>query len=50
MGNPPTQLVCVSTLGMERTNKMPYSLQNVLGGKLDKKRQVEEAIVNTVQQ
>jgi hypothetical protein len=50
MGNPPTQLVCVSTLGTERTNKMPYSLQNVLGGKLDKRRQVEEAVVNTVQQ
>jgi hypothetical protein len=45
---PPTQLVCVSTLGTERTNKVPYSMQNLLGGKLDKRRQMEEAVINTV--
>ena len=50
MGSPPTQIVCVSTLGTERTNKMPYSMQNVLGGKLDKRRQVEEAVISMVQQ
>ena len=48
MGTPPTQLVCVSTLGTERTNKMPYSLQNMLGGKLEKRRQLEEVVINTV--
>jgi hypothetical protein len=45
---PPTQLVCVSTLGTERTNKVPYTMQNLLGGKLDKRRQMEEAVINTV--
>ena len=50
MGSPPTQLVCVSTLGTERTDKMPYTMQNLLGGKLDKRRQVEEAVINTVRQ
>jgi len=43
---PPTDLVLVSSLGTERTNKMPYSMQNLLGGKLDKKREIEEAIVS----
>lgn len=46
---PPTQLVAISTLGTERTNKMPYSMQNMMaGGKLDKRRQLEEVIINTV--
>jgi hypothetical protein len=45
---PPTQLVCVSTLGTERTNKVPYSMQNLLGGTLDKRRQMEEAVMNTI--
>lgn len=49
VGQPPTQLVVVSTLGTERTNKMPYSMQNLMsGGKLDKRRQMEEAVINAV--
>jgi len=51
MGTPPTQIVAVSTVGTERTNKMPYSMQNMLaGGQLDKRRQMEEAVLRTVQQ
>jgi hypothetical protein len=47
--NPPTQLVVVSSLGTERTNKMPYSMQNLVGGgKLDQRRQIEEAVIRTV--
>ena len=49
LGSPPTQLVCVSTIGTERTEKMPYTMQNLFGGKLDKRRQIEECIISTVQ-
>jgi hypothetical protein len=42
--------VAFSTLGTERTNKMPYSMQNLMGGKLDKRRQMEEAVIATVRQ
>lgn len=45
---PPTHLVCVSSLGTERTNKMPYSMQNMFSKKLDKKRGMEEAFVSTI--
>lgn len=48
-GSPPTQLVCVSTVGTERTNKSPYNMQNVLGGKLTTRRQIEESIISIVQ-
>jgi hypothetical protein len=48
LGSPPTQLIAVSTVGTERTNKMPYTMQNMMGAKLDKRRQIEEAIINTV--
>eukprot|EP00980_Cylindrotheca_fusiformis_P003043 scaffold713_cov131-Cylindrotheca_fusiformis.AAC.1 len=47
LGSPPTQLVGISTLGTERTDKFPYSLQNLLG-KLDQRRQIEEVLINTV--
>jgi hypothetical protein len=50
VGRPPSQIVAVSTIGTERTNKMPYTLQNMLGGKLDKRRQIEEAVMSTVTQ
>lgn len=50
LGRPPTQIVAVSTIGTERTDKMPYTMQNLLGGKLDKRRQIEEAVINTVKQ
>ena len=50
VGQPPTQLVAISTLGTERTNKMPYSLQNLVGRKLDRRRQIEEAVINTARQ
>ncbi|KAL3789631.1 hypothetical protein HJC23_003180 [Cyclotella cryptica] len=44
-GVPPSHVVIVSSLGTERTNKMPYSMQNMFGGKLDKLREIEQAIV-----
>lgn len=43
-GTPPGHVVIVSSLGTERTNKMPYSMQNLFGGKLDKLREIEQAI------
>ena len=49
LGCPPTQIVGISSLGTERTEKFPYSLQNLVGGKLEQRRQVEEAIIATVQ-
>jgi hypothetical protein len=48
VGTPPTQLVGVSTLGTERSDKFPYSVQNLIGGKLDVRRQIEEVLINTV--
>lgn len=44
--SPPTHLVLVSSLGTSRTNKLPYSMQNLLGRKLDKKREMEEALIS----
>ncbi|KAL7544484.1 hypothetical protein ACHAWF_007898 [Thalassiosira exigua] len=44
-GSPPGHVVLVGRVGTERTNRMPYSMQNLLGGKLDKLREMEEAIV-----
>lgn len=48
VGTPPTQLVGISTLGTERSEKFPYSMQNMMGGKLDSRRQIEEVLINTV--
>ncbi len=48
LGQPPTQLVGISTLGTERTEKFPYSVANFLG-KLDQRRQTEEVLINTAQ-
>lgn len=48
IGTPPTHLVCLSSLGTERTDKYPYSMANMMGGKLTKRREVEEAVINTV--
>lgn len=48
LGTPPTQLVGISTLGTERFDIFPYSVQNFLGGKLEKRRQIEEVLINTV--
>ena len=48
VGQPPTQLVGISTLGTERTDKFPYSVANFLG-KLDQRRKIEEVLINTVQ-
>lgn len=47
VGQPPTQLVAISTLGTCRLEKVPYSFQNVMGGKLAKRRQMEEAVIRT---
>lgn len=48
IGRPPTQLIGISTIGTERTNKMPYSMQNLLGRKLDARRDMEESLINKV--
>ncbi|KAL7502743.1 hypothetical protein ACHAXN_000841 [Cyclotella atomus] len=45
-GVPPSHVVIVSSLGTERTNKMPYSMQNMFTGKLDKLREIEQSIVS----
>ena len=50
IGQPPTQFIGITTAGTERTDKFPYSMQNLMGGKLDKRRQIEEVIINTVKQ
>ena len=42
---PPSHVVLISSLGTERTNKMPYSMQNLFGGKLDKLREIEQGLV-----
>jgi len=47
LGRPPTQLVAISTLGTERTNQFPYTLQNVFGN-LEQRRQVEEVVIQNV--
>ena len=44
-GMPPSHVVLISSLGTERTNKMPYSMQNLFGGKLDKLREIEQGLV-----
>lgn len=48
VGTPPTQLIGISTLGTERSDVFPYSVQNFLGGKLQTRRQIEEVLINTV--
>jgi hypothetical protein len=48
VGRPPTQIVALSTLGTERFDKMPYSMQNLMGGKLKKRREMEESLISTV--
>ena len=50
VGRPPTQLVAVSTLGTERTDKYPYSMQNLMGRKLDNRREMEEFLITTVKE
>jgi hypothetical protein len=49
VATPPTQLVAISTVGTTRTNKMPYSMQNLLGGGiLEQRLQMQQAIINAV--
>eukprot|EP00559_Dactyliosolen_fragilissimus_P005724 CAMPEP_0184856738 /NCGR_PEP_ID=MMETSP0580-20130426/1915_1 /TAXON_ID=1118495 /ORGANISM="Dactyliosolen fragilissimus" /LENGTH=703 /DNA_ID=CAMNT_0027351937 /DNA_START=233 /DNA_END=2341 /DNA_ORIENTATION=- len=48
IGVPPSHLVLLSSLGTQRTDKFPYSMQNIMGGKLTKQAEVEEVIINTV--
>lgn len=45
---PPSHLVVLSSLGTERTDKFPYSMQNMMGGKLSKMYDVEEVVISTV--
>lgn len=48
IGAPPTQIIAISSLGTTRFDKMPYSMKNFIGGKLEKQRQMEEAVVTAV--
>lgn len=48
VARPPTQLVAVSTVGTERTDKYPYSMQNLLSRKLEGRRDMEESLINAV--
>ncbi|KAI2510456.1 hypothetical protein MHU86_3876 [Fragilaria crotonensis] len=50
VGRPPTQLVAISTIGTERTDKFPYSMQNLMGRKLENRRDMEESLVTTVKE
>ena len=49
LGKPPTQLVAISTHGTTRYDKFPFNMQNMMGGgKLEKRLQMEEALVQLV--
>ncbi len=49
IASPPSHLIVLSSHGTERTDKFPYSMQNMMGGnKLTKRREVEEAVITTV--
>jgi hypothetical protein len=49
IAQPPTQIFAISTVGTERIEKLPYSWQNLMGGgKLEKRRQIEECIMRIV--
>ena len=48
VSKPPTHLVVVSPVGTERIEVFPYSMQNMMGGKLKKAREVEETFMSTV--
>jgi hypothetical protein len=49
LNTPPTHIVLVTCLGTSRTNKYPYSVQNLMsGGKLEKRLRMEEALVSFV--
>lgn len=39
------RIVMVSTHGVERVDQLPFSLQNAMGGKLDKQRAAEQEVV-----
>lgn len=44
VGVPPSHIVVLSQLGTERTGIFPYSMQNMMGGKLSKCLEVEETV------
>jgi hypothetical protein len=48
VSKPPTHLVVISPVGTERIEVFPYSMQNMMGGKLKKAREVEETFISTV--
>eukprot|EP00526_Cylindrotheca_closterium_P007718 CAMPEP_0113635386 /NCGR_PEP_ID=MMETSP0017_2-20120614/18448_1 /TAXON_ID=2856 /ORGANISM="Cylindrotheca closterium" /LENGTH=650 /DNA_ID=CAMNT_0000546169 /DNA_START=200 /DNA_END=2149 /DNA_ORIENTATION=- /assembly_acc=CAM_ASM_000147 len=51
LGKPPTQLVAISTHGTTRYDQFPFNMQNMMGGgKLEKRSQIEEALIQTVRQ
>jgi hypothetical protein len=45
-----THVVLVSTLGTTRTDKVPYSMQNLMGRKLSKKQSMEESLIGRCRQ
>ncbi|CAJ1943427.1 unnamed protein product [Cylindrotheca closterium] len=51
LGKPPTQLVAISTHGTSRYDQFPFNMQNMMGGgKLEKRSQIEEALIQIVRQ
>lgn len=48
VAKPPSHLVVISSVGSERTDKFPYSMQNMMGGKLGKQRDIEESTMSIV--
>ena len=48
VSSPPSHFIVLSTVGTTRIDKYPYSMQNIMGGKLTKAREVEEVVISTV--
>lgn len=48
VANPPSHFIVLSSVGTTRIDKFPYSMQNMMGGKLTKAREVEEVVMSTV--
>jgi len=49
ISRPPSHIICVSVLGTENPNTMslfPFSIGNVMSGKITQKREMEEALIS----
>ena len=49
LAQPPTQIIAISSVGTARTDQMPYSMQNLFSGQLEKRKQMEEAVQKYVE-